>query len=687
MTHSTTIDLGACDREPIHVPGAIQPHGLLLVVDETTDHILQAAGDATAVLDFRGPVQGNTLQAVLGVSLADLTDRGETVLLHKPTCLGKVVAFGDRELIITAHLADGAVVVEANPSAPHASTAKTLASIRSSTERIGGATTLIEACNLAAQEVRRITGYDRVMVYQFLADGSGSVIAEAKDDHLAPFLNHRYPASDIPQQARDLYRNNPIRIIPDIGYTPAPLVPALRPTTNRPLDMGHSILRSVSPVHIQYLKNMGVGASVSVSLLSDGELWGLIACHNMTARFVSYEMQEICMHVGQILSQQITARKESDSYRMARELGVARDKVMRLLIGADDPGALLFTLCPELQAIVPSHGVAVSRKGTVVMGGHVPTESQVIELTAWLERRLLGIDLFSTDQLSEEYPAAKTFASEACGLLATMLPGDDPTILMWFRAEQVEEINWAGNPHKPAEPGTGFGSLSPRKSFATWRETVRGRSRPWEAVEIESVQGFTPRAAFVVQQKKIRHLNDLLSHANEQLSSLVSTDGLTGISNRRMFDESLQKEWMRATRSQTTLAMIILDLDFFKQYNDHYGHLMGDECLRQVAQTMKGARRAADLVARIGGEEFSLILPATDIQGAMAVAETVRSRIEGLQLPHATSPMGVVTASFGVAVATPSRTESPNDLIHAADTALYKAKERGRNRVVTSSDG
>lgn len=676
---------GSCDREAIHIPGSIQPYGVLLVVDQTNDLILQAATASGRLIAFSDSVIGRPLEKVIGVSLAALVQRAETDLRREPNFLGLVGPFGGEELTIIAHQVDGVAIVELEPAASPESAARILARIRSITERVGGASDLLEACTVAAWEVRQITGYDRVLIYQFLRDGSGVVISEEKEEHQPSFLNHRFPEADIPKQARDLYRRNSIRTIPDVSYIPSPLLPVLNPVTNQPLDMSNCILRSVSPVHIRYLMNMGVGASMSVSLFSHDTLWGLIACHNRTRKLVTYDARETCRHVGQIVSQQIRAREEAGGYRIARELGDSRDKVMRVLIKADDPGVALLSQRAALQEIVPSHGIAICWNDTVVTAGNAPAESLVRQLAAWLKCRAIDVDPFATDRLSEEFPLAEAFVSEASGLLATIVPGDEALMLMWFRAEQLEEINWAGNPHEPAEPGVSPNILNPRKSFETWKETVRGRSRPWEAAEIESVRDFGPRLAFVLQQKRLRQLNHLLEAANERLARLASTDSLTGLSNRRSFDECLQREWARAGRSERPLALIILDLDFFKQYNDQYGHISGDKCLKEVAKALQEGRRAADVEARIGGEEFALLLPDTEIEGAVSVAETIRAHIEALQLPHVKSPMGVVTASFGVATATAGRAETTENLMLAADKALYEAKRQGRNRVVLGS--
>ncbi|MEO8185609.1 MAG: diguanylate cyclase, partial [Deltaproteobacteria bacterium] len=489
---------------------------------------------------------------------------------------------------------------------------------------------------------------------------------------------------DIPAQARELYRRNAIRTIPDVGYTPALLEPPRYPTTKQPLDMSHCILRSVSPVHIKYLRNMGVGASMSVSLLPSGGLWGLIAGHNAKPRAVLYEAQEACRHVGEILAQYIRAREESLEHRLASDLSAVRDRVMRQLFAAEDPSALMRTLGPDLQAVVPSNGSAIVRNGTVMLAGSCPTEAQVRDLSAWFELRTADTEFFATDRLADEYPPARAFTAEASGLLAVRLPGNDVVILMWFRAEQVQEIYWAGNPHESLQVSNGLGTLNPRKSFATWVEAVRGRSRPWDAVEIESAKMFSPRIAFVLQQKRVRELNALLTSANEQLAALALQDGLTGIANRRAFDERLRAEWTRASRSKKPVALLVLDVDFFKNYNDHYGHTLGDTCLKQIAQVLSQSRRAADLAARIGGEEFSLILPDTSIDSAKLVADNVRARIEALQLPHAKSASGVVTVSVGIAAGTADKFGSATALMDAADKALYKAKTSGRNRSVAA---
>lgn len=683
MTPDDAVRLEACEREPIHLSGAIQPYGALLVVDPVSDIIVQAAGDLAGVLDFHGPAVGERAQAVLRVSLAELTERAENALGAEPIYLATVGPFGGgAEMVLTAHLWADVVIVEARPAGRSASAATSLAAIRSISESILTASGLIEACEVAANAVRRVSGYDRVMIYRFLPDGAGVVIAEVRDDRAPPFLHHRFPASDIPAQARELYRRSTIRVIPDVDYVPRPLEPVLFPGTNLPLDMSQCGLRSVSPVHVQYLRNMGVDASMSVSLLAHGELWGLIACHNSNTRAVPYEALEICRHVGQTLSGRIQSHEMAEASRAAHDRGAVGDAILSALAGAEDPGDLLLRLGADLLRIAPSDGIAICMRGAVVTAGVAPKEAEVRRMATWFAGRLSESEAFATDRLPEVWSEAKSLASVASGVLSVSVPADDPMLLMWFRSEQIEEVDWAGNPREHSDQDARFGALGPRTSFRSWRETVRGRSAPWDASDVQRVRDFGGRVGYVMHQQRVRQLNDLLKDANERLAALASTDGLTGVANRRAFDERLTEELARARRAGSSLAMIMLDLDFFKQYNDHYGHPMGDDCLRQIAAILQIDRRTSDCVARIGGEEFSILLPDTSFGGGVVVAETVRARIEGLGLPHSASPNGVVTASLGVAVASPGDAATAQDLMRSADEALYRAKANGRNQVV-----
>jgi light-regulated signal transduction histidine kinase (bacteriophytochrome) len=325
---------------------------------------------------------------------------------------------------VVASQRDGVVILELERSpAARLSAAHLLGDLQAIGAALEAAPDVARTCQAASRELRRLTGFDRVMVYRFLEDGSGCVLAEDKATELPPLLNHHYPASDIPRQARELYLRNLIRVIPNVGYAPAPLVPPVCPATKRPLDMGNCALRSISPIHVQYLKNMGVEASMSVSIVRGGTLWGLVACHHRTPMPVSYELRQACKRVGQILSQQIAAREETEAHVQARRLADARDELLVALARAEGSieGALA-EHAAELLAIVPSDGVAVCRGGEVTGAGHRPSDAEVRDLVAWLLRGGTP-DPYATDGLSERHSAAAAYRARASAAGATVVPG------------------------------------------------------------------------------------------------------------------------------------------------------------------------------------------------------------------------------------------------------------------------
>lgn len=536
---TSEIDLASCDREPIHIPGSIQPHGILLVVDRRSLRIVQAAGNTGAFFgDEINSTAGRTVEEVLGPEASALVGAARNT--DKPLFLGQISVAGGIACL-TAHDREEMRVLEIERSPPDGrSTAEALSQVREAAAIFDHAPDLRRLFDGAAREARRLTGFDRVMIYQFLGDGSGSVVAENKADALAPFLNHRYPASDIPKQARALYLHNPIRVIPDVHYTPAPLVPIFNPATGTPLDMGDCALRSVSPIHIQYLKNMGVAASMSVSVVVDGNLWGLIAFHHTKPKLVSYELRELCKHLGEVFSQQVKAREDAIFHREMLRLTAAREDILQTISSSRSPlEQRLLERLDVVRAAIPADGAALFSNGKVKATGYSPNETQIRELAEWLLEKDLP-DPFYTKSLAEQFAPAAAYSATASGLLATVVSKHERLLLLWFRGEQVETINWAGNPHKPAEPGADFGTLTPRSSFETWKETVRNQSESWSVAEEHAARKLG-RALFELQQQQtLTQLNVELRQAlADKESLLVQKDLLMQEVNHRV-QNSLQ---------------------------------------------------------------------------------------------------------------------------------------------------
>jgi len=490
------LDLSACEREPIRIPGSIQPHGLLLAVD--AEGVVRAASDNAEAL----------WRPVLGHALGELFDLDRMPFdaarsAENAQHVGTIEGFD-----VFAHRSGEHLLVELERRADAVGTAEALAGLLASATAIGEAADLGTAAEAAAEAVRTITGYDRVMVYRFLPDGSGQVIAEAREPTIDPLLNHRYPASDIPRQARALYLTNRIRVIADVGYEPVPLR-----SPGEAIDLGGALLRSVSPVHIQYLKNMGVGASASVSIVHGGELWGLIACHHMTPRPIGHERREMARHVALSLEGAIARLEEEASHREALRLIQRREEVLPYLAGAESLGEGLARHPERLLGAIPSDGVAILFDEELVTHGVTPPLPAIRELAGdALERSRL---VRATDRLSESYPAAAEWTAKASGLLTAVVSRRPAFVVLWFRAEEVETVNWAGNPHAPADRDES-GTLCPRRSFEIWAEQVRGRSRPWRPNELDAARQLAVRLREIAERKA---LNDLNRHLGETLEA------------------------------------------------------------------------------------------------------------------------------------------------------------------------
>jgi chemotaxis family two-component system sensor kinase Cph1 len=535
---TSTIDLSECDREPIHVPGSIQPHGVLLVTDIDSLRILQVAGETDRILGRSiGTICDHTIAEILGLRAATLVTSAQVT--SEPVHLGSIAVAGAK-LCLTVHDRDRLRILEIEPSSPlPQSAAEALAQVRKTAAVFDRSLDRTDLLQRAAREARRLTGFDRVMIYRFLRDGSGSVAAEARAEELPPFLNHRYPASDIPKQARELYLRNLIRVIPDVSYTPAPLIAPLNPATKAPLDMSECTLRSISPIHVQYLKNMNVAASMSVSIVVDGALWGLMAFHHMAPKLVPYELREMSKHLGEILSRQVKAREDAEAHRQMLFLTARREKLLAILSKASAIDLALLEHAAELENVIPADGAAVLFGDKVSATHRAPSQEQVRELVNWLLDTGRS-DLFETSSLLRHYAPESGYSREASGLLAIVVSREEPLVLLWFRAEQLETVNWAGNPHKPAEPGTAMGTLNPRKSFEIWKETVHNQSEPWSAAEVDAARNLGRSIFELLQKQKLTELNAQLRGAlSDREALLVQKDLLMQEVNHRV-QNSLQ---------------------------------------------------------------------------------------------------------------------------------------------------
>lgn len=494
-------DLSECAREPIHVPGSIQPHGFLFILnpDLTIAAASKNAADALDILPT--DLIGKPIAKVLALATNEPLD----VALQSQQCgaplhicfrrPGEVVDWDAR-----VRSSEGMLLLELGPLFGSESAEALLGGVCYAIERIRMSGSPQLACENLAAEIRRLNGFDRVMIYRFDRQWNGEVIAEDKSEDATSYLGHSFPASDIPVQARALYTRNPVRQIPDAAYTPSPLIPSFRPSTGKPFDLSLATLRSVSPVHLEYLANMGVAASMSVSILRDGELWGLVACHHHAPRTLPNAVLQGCELLAQAAAWYLAMHERSAA---AEAVEIVRRLEARLQSteGIQDYRTRLEAIAPDMLIAVKSQGIAFCNGRSVWRVGQVPTDDDVIALAAWLPGQ--SDEAFATDQLSLLFPPAEKYRALASGVAARKLPSG---WLIWFRSEWPHTLTWAGNPSEMLKGKPGQGRINPRKSFASWRNSVRGQSRPWttyDNISIDEIRLLVLRTILVDQMHRL----------------------------------------------------------------------------------------------------------------------------------------------------------------------------------------
>lgn len=522
---NSEVDLSACEHEPIHLPGSIQPHGTLLVLRASDGAITQYAVNAQSFLGI------DASQELLGSTLSSIFDplQGEALLaalraipLERTSTFLKTVALPAGHFHAIGHRADDLLVLEferADAAAPIGF--ETIhGKVRAFMVQMEGATSLYGISQLAATEIRRITGFDRVLVYRFDEHWNGSVVAEDRNDQLPSYLGLRFPASDIPAQARELYRVNRLRLIADANYTPVPIIPASRLDSDQPLDLSHAALRSVSPIHLEYMKNMETGASMSISIVKEGVLWGLISCHNRQPKVASFEVRAACDFLGQILSLQLASQESHADLTYRTRLKSQQTRLLSLLAQTDNLLDGLEQHASEFMSTVSATGLATVHEKQVRTCGVSPGADQVLQLIEWLESSG-DHEVFSTDSLASLYPSAAGFADKASGLLAIKVSQVRPIYVLWFRTEELQTVKWAGDPRKSLTQTADGLRLHPRKSFETWKETVRAKSLPWRPAEIETVTELRSAITTILLKKaeELAQMNEELRRSNRELEA------------------------------------------------------------------------------------------------------------------------------------------------------------------------
>ncbi|MBM6596561.1 HWE histidine kinase domain-containing protein [Microvirga pudoricolor] len=535
-----SVDLTNCDREPIHIPGAIQPHGCLLVCTLPDWTIAHASLNAPDIL--KRPLEeilNVTLEGVLPAkTVHDLRNTLQSAMISDSAerLADADVGTGLDRQDIAVHLSGSRAVIEIIPqSGADVVTADPTMLVKSLIGRLRRATNIDRFLQMAAQQMRAVTGYDRVLIYKFLHDSSGQVVAEAIRSGLPPFLGLRYPASDIPAQARELYKRQWLRLIPDAEYRPVPLEPSLD-DKGLPVDLGLASLRSVSPIHIEYMRNMGVRASLTVSLMRGKELWGLIACHHDAPRRLSAATCAATELFGQVFSLQIEAKEQEVELARANRLRECQDRFLASMGPSDTVFDSVEPYRDLLNDLIACDGVGSWSGGRFSGVGVTPPEAEIPKLVAFLDGKS-PTEPFATAELGRVLPSATLYADRVSGLLAIPFARTPRDYLFFFRREVEQTITWGGNPHKAVEnlPGRDR-RISPRKSFEAWREKVRGQSLPWldwelrvaETLRVSLLEVILRRADLVERERRTAQesqslLIEELNHRVKNILALISS--------------------------------------------------------------------------------------------------------------------------------------------------------------------
>ncbi|WP_438958211.1 diguanylate cyclase [Porticoccus sp.] len=659
-----------------------------MCVDEKSHRIVQVSANLESVL-------GLPVDTVLGAFLFDVLAQQSTRMESGPSFQGMIDELNtlseERPLVVheirwsvdgvvkvfqlSAWRDDHYVVIEMEP-VPRLRQRRILARINQWLARLAEAETRQELLDTLVGGIRQLVGHDRVMVYQFDRDWHGTVVAESCAEGTTSFLYHHFPATDIPEQVRNLYSVNPVRSIPDATAKPVPLLSCDPLARQPPLDLSPGMLRAVSPVHLTYLANMGVGASLSLSIHSTDGLWGLVACHARQPTPLSPALRDAALTLVRMATQRLFLLQEREDARYAR-----RVLENRMLL-VDHPGEmvkpdqLIDEYGERWMSLFNADGVALMYQKKLSHVGLTPPPEALLRIVNHLNDEHHGNAPWSSDCLNETVLMDVGKLADLAGMLALPLTAvSPPGWLLFFREEQQHVRYWAGSPEAEPVVVEGRAVINPRRSFDRWEEQVAGHSPPWRSIEIRLARELSENISITMFIHQVDMLNERLRKTNQYLASLATTDSLTDTWNRYRIEQELEKEVAVARRYTRPCTLLLFDIDNFKRFNDVHGHEAGDRVLKVIAHEVTGCLRESDNLGRWGGEEFIVLAANSTLDDGAQLAERLRLHVEALDFGE----LGVVTISVGVAEWRKGDTRKA--LVARADEAMYRAKNSGRNCV------
>ena len=698
--HDSTISIELaknCAQEQIHLLGTVQPHGFMMVINPVNQCIVQVSSGIVrhwpGLQDAYALIGTPVSEWVAGVNASDkltidfLSATNPVVLpwtLRFERTAGQQCGVLPSDWECLGHWSGPFMVLEWLPLVGSATELqrqnRVFADVIVAIRRLRRADRLNAFFEECAQIVQNFTDFDRIMIYRFLPDGCGEVIAEHTAAGYTPrFIGMRFPASDIPNQARALYLSNRLRILADVEATADTLVP---PTShqNEALDQSYCILRSMSPVHLSYLHNMGVRATMTLSIVSDGKLWGLIACHHHVPQVSPYKiregMRQVCELIAEVATIRIDALSKLEAVHHRQSLdGLLNRFHQALILGGAIP-TVLDAMLPEFLLAFHASGLGVQVGDVTYLRGAGVRQNKDQQILDAVATRLDTTSHSPTIQMWHNLRTTEARPidglAEVAGLMLAQRHDKETIFCFLTRPEVVQQVRWAGKPSKRTVTlPDGMVRLEPRHSFNEWQQSVRGRSQPWEQADADAL---TSLLQILSEVQKLQ--------ANQQLQQKLQWrahhDSLTGLYNRRAM-ESEASARLNGERLSSSSALMLLDIDHFKRINDTYGHAVGDEVLQQLSQRLTSIVREDDLLARFGGDEFMLLIkiPQPSPTLVLAFSERLHQAVATPMEVHGQRLQ--ISISAGIAVP-PDHGHTISELLRRADLALYHAKAAGRSR-------
>ncbi|SKB36125.1 Bacteriophytochrome (light-regulated signal transduction histidine kinase) [Salegentibacter holothuriorum] len=516
FSYPEKVDVQNCDKEPIHLIGKAQAHGVIVAVNPQTFVVTQASENTAKFF-------GVSHEDFLGISLEKLIgrlpiERLETSISGNLDFTAEELEINDKNFVMLPHLSGDNLILDFEILGESWNPFYFQEHLTNIINGLDGIENISVLCDKAAKLMRSIFGYDRVMVYRFDEEWNGEVVAEEKNEDLESWLDLRYPASDIPAQSRKLFLEHKVRIISDVNYEPVPILPELSPVSQKPLDLSRSTLRGVSPIHIEYLQNMKVGASLTAAIIVNGNLWGLIACHHYSAKFINYSQRETCKFLVQVFSNCVSSIQTGIFNQKIKENSELRERLLEDLQLENSLIEGLTSISIPFTSLIESGGGAVILDENIKFFGNTPKETEVMDLCGFLNKK--EDPLFYTKNLKTLYPKAINYKNVASGILSFKLGKADNNFIIWFRPEVAETVSWGGNPNNKVSYNEEKQRLSPRKSFEKWTEKLDGISDNWKEYEIETAKVFGENInqfLLAKQKEEIGRLNQKLQEANKDL--------------------------------------------------------------------------------------------------------------------------------------------------------------------------